>query len=295
MRSPVNEIDISDYADNEVAEERRQQVEALLTRSPEAAARLAAYVRQNDQLRAIFQASTTAAPGVALRQVLQPASYEEPIRQSPRLEQVREARRLRLSLVTATSFLAGAAVALTAAAVLGMMPMFLEGARTLAMRPPEALFVVDPFQSFLSQALSMHRTFALDTNRPVEYPASEPNLASMLSKRVGFVVPIPDLSSAGFHLLGARLLPGEAGASAFLVYETSQRERLGLLTSDANGLAFGTTRYIESVISLAAWTQDAKIFALSGSLTREVLSRLVAAARMGASPAATAGSNALDQ
>ena len=46
--------------------------------------------------------------------------------------------------------------------------------------------------------------------------------------QIGRSAPVPDLSGAGLALLGGRIVPGASAPAAFLVYETGDRERIGL-------------------------------------------------------------------
>ena len=56
----------------------------------------------------------------------------------------------------------------------------------------------------------------------------EAHLMQWLSKRLGRQLVTPDLSGAGFRLMGGRLLPAEDGPAAQFMYENGTGERLTL-------------------------------------------------------------------
>ena len=66
-----------------------------------------------------------------------------------------------------------------------------------------------------ADAIAAHRTFSVEVRHPVEVDAGqEPHLVQWLSKRLGHQLIVPDLTVAGFRLMGGRLLPAEDGPAA---------------------------------------------------------------------------------
>ena len=184
---------------------------------------------------------------------------------------MREEQRGRLALVTAGSFLAGAAVALVAAAFIGYAPTLLDSAHTGGAQPLAAVIIADPAQTMAARAILMHRTYALDAAKPVEFAARGADLASVLSRRTGFALAPPDLSSMGLTLLGGRIVPSDLGAAGLLVYETQLGERLSVYFSPAGGLTLPTPMLVEAQTSVMLWTQADKAIALSGRGGRDRL------------------------
>jgi anti-sigma factor RsiW len=97
-------------------------------------------------------------------------------------------------------------------------------------------------EDFAAQAIAAHRTFAPAEAHVVEVAANgDGYLKSWLSTRVGLSLVLPDLKAEGYELLGGRILPGEGGAAALLVYQNQNGERLSIYmtavsSSKARGL-----------------------------------------------------------
>jgi anti-sigma factor RsiW len=237
----VDEHALHAYVDGALAPERRDDVEAYLRANPEAARRVEAYRRQNQLLRS------------ALDPML-----DEPV--PPTLQPshvgVRRAPWLRYS---------GIAAAVLAAGVLGW---------TLRGEQPQQPRRVD-FAAMLAQrAVTAHLVYTPEVLHPVEVGArQEEHLVGWLSKRLGVRVRAPHLGSAGFQLVGGRLLPGEDRPAAQFMYQDAQGHRLTLYVAtnahDARQTAF---RYVnEDNVSTFYWIEGKLGYALSGELDRERL------------------------
>ena len=71
-----------------------------------------------------------------------------------------------------------------------------------------------------ANAITAYRTYSVEVRHPVEVDAGqEVHLLQWLSKRLGRQLIVPDLTSAGFRLMGGRLLPAEDGPAAQFMYE----------------------------------------------------------------------------
>lgn len=83
---------------------------------------------------------------------------------------------------------------------------------------------------FVHQAAVAHMAYAPDVRHPVEiYSAQEQQLVGWLSARLGRPLKAPNLASAGFRLIGGRLLPGEVHKSAAqFMYENAAGQRITL-------------------------------------------------------------------
>jgi len=78
-----------------------------------------------------------------------------------------------------------------------------------------------------ADAIAAHRTYSVEVRHPVEVDAGqEAHIVQWLSKRLGHQLIVPDLTVAGFRLMGGRLLPAEDGPAAQFMYENGTGERL---------------------------------------------------------------------
>jgi anti-sigma factor RsiW len=185
----VNEAELQAYVDRRLVADRHAAVEAWLATHPSEAERLAAYSRINELLRAAYD-GVLAAP-IPDRLVQRPA---------------RKARWRRFAALAASVLVA---------VILGGIA----GWRLHA----------GPDSALVQRAALAHATYAPEVLHPVELRAQERSeLLAWLSKRLGMKVEAPNLEAAGFNFVGGRLLPGEAGASALLMYESSAGARVSL-------------------------------------------------------------------
>jgi anti-sigma factor RsiW len=81
--------------------------------------------------------------------------------------------------------------------------------------------------SIASRAMDAHIVYAADLRHPIEVPASEQShLNAWLSRRVQQPIAAPDLSAAGFSLMGGRLLADGGKPAALFMYEGNDGRRL---------------------------------------------------------------------
>ena len=75
--------------------------------------------------------------------------------------------------------------------------------------------------------MDAHIVYAADLRHPIEVPASEQrHLNAWLSRRVQQPLAAPDLSGAGFSLMGGRLLADGGKPAALFMYESADGRRL---------------------------------------------------------------------
>ncbi len=134
--------------------------------------------------------------------------------------------------------------------------------------------------TFAREAAFAHAIYTADARRPVEVPATDAqSLVTWLTRRVGQTARAPDLTSVGFELVGGRLLAGNEKPTALLMYENAAKERLTLQWRKlAPGTEEAQFRYdVENGVGVFYWIDDACAYALSGSLDRR---QLLAVARV---------------
>ncbi len=198
---PVTEDDVQAYVDSRLEPARRHEIEQYLASQPEVAQRVAAYRAQRETLQSAFAAYAA-----------------EPIPPELNLARLFEARRRRF-----TAWQVAAAVVLA---------LCVGGAAGWFLGSSPAPGRVELAMSLLRQeALASHTVYAADRRHPIEVGADQhEHLSQWLSNRLQRPVVPPDLSMAGYRLLGGRLLATEhGGAAALFVYDTADGNRLSVL------------------------------------------------------------------
>lgn len=132
--------------------------------------------------------------------------------------------------------------------------------------------------AFAHQAAAAYAVYVPEVRHPVEVDAAqEQHLVQWLSKRLNRPLKVPQLSSAGYELVGGRLLPGDNGARAQFMYQNTNGDRVTLYVGAVDGAAakgmnetafrFATERGISSFY----WVDQGFGYALSGKLPRAAL------------------------
>lgn len=233
------------YADGELSPEQRAEVEALLARDPEAARKLADWKRQRELLKSAFDGVLDEPVPAQLAATLRQRAA--PPRLSPWLAMA-AAVLLLLCGGTAGWFLKGEAVPVTVA-------------------------------DLGREALVAHSVYAVEVRHPVEVKGDDKeHLQAWLSKRVGAPFAVPDLTEQGYALLGGRLLSGEEGPAAMLMYEDQKGQRLSVVLA-APGTDMETALKVEEHGKLIACTwQDGKLaVAVAGEMPRDPMMLLAKA------------------
>ena len=241
------EAELHEYVDGRLPERRRAELEAYLAAHPEEAARLAAYRAQAERLREVF------APVL-----------DEPVPQ--RLTLASGPRRSRVVNIAAS--LAWVAIG----AIAGwQLHTFFTGRSA-----PVAETTIP------RRAAIAHATYSPEVRHPVEVGADqESHLVAWLSKRLGAKVRAPNLESAGYSLVGGRLLPGESGPVAQFMYQCKQGTRVTLYVrtgvADQKETAF---RYSdEGNVRVFYWIDRTYGYAVSsGDIGKDVLYKVANAA-----------------
>lgn len=95
-------------------------------------------------------------------------------------------------------------------------------------------YLTDRLPDVVMEAAQAHEIFSGDRDRPVELTAvATTDMAAWFSSRLGELVEIPSLQAMGLRLVGGRLLAGDEGPVAQLIYEDASGYRISLGVSSA--------------------------------------------------------------
>jgi len=258
--APVSEAELQAYVDRQLTPERQREIEAYLSRRPEEALRVDAYLAHKRELRALF------APVL-----------DEPVPQ-----------RLKRAATPRTPWYlqrlaAGIAIAVVSgAAGWGLRGM---GAGMLAQGAPSATTVASA-TGFAQRAAVAHAVYSSDARRPVEVSADhEDQLVAWLSKRMEAPMKPPHLQALGYSLDGGRLLPGGQGPVAQFMYHDAAGAKLTLyvsrevVSSDASEpsgthqeTAFRFAR--EGAVNVFYWVNGPFGYAISAGVDKTELARV---------------------
>jgi len=126
-----------------------------------------------------------------------------------------------------------------------------------------------------ADAIAAYRTFAVEVRHPVEVDAGqEAHLVQWLSKRLGRQLVVPDLASAGFRLMGGRLLPAEDGPAAQFMYENGTGERLTLYLRTGVGDETAFRYHEDGGIGAFYWSDEGFGYAIAAKADRDLLLRV---------------------
>ena len=134
--------------------------------------------------------------------------------------------------------------------------------------------------SLVVEAAQAHEVFGEDSRRPVELPAASwIEMAAWFSYHLGEPIEIPSLSAIGLRLIGGRLLSGDDGPIAQLIYEDAKRRRLSLCLSsqpagnelefelvEVDGLTAGYWQKGDLSYALVAEAPDLQLVAIASKL-----------------------------
>lgn len=239
--TPITEADLHAYVDGQLDPERHEQVRAWLQTHPDEQRQVQRWEEQLAGLRLAYD-----------------PVLDEPV--PMRLLSSRARRRWPQALA------AGLACVAT-----GLIAGWLARG---AMQPAQGNAV------FAREALAAHVLFVAEQRHPVEVPAEqEAHLVAWLSKRLDGKIRAPDLQPQGFELLGGRLLPGEQGPLAQLMYQSKANERLTLTVRRAKTSDKHTGFQVleQQGASVFYWIDQDFGYALSGNIDR---ARMLSLARL---------------
>jgi len=250
--SPITEADLHAYVDRQLTPVRHAEVERYLTERPDEAERVQAWQQQNLGLHALFD--PVLGEALPLRLPVARRAASTPWR----------------------ALAAGCAIALLSAASTLLAGASRAGKAAGSASAPGA----ETLSGFAHRAAVAHAVYSPEVRRPVEVGADqEQQLVTWLSKRLGSPVRAPSLAALGYDLVGGRLLPGDQGPVAQLMYQDDAAHRLTLYVTreaprvgGAQQTAFRFGR--EGNVNVFYWVDRDFGYALSGAVDRTALLRI---------------------
>jgi anti-sigma factor RsiW len=253
---PITEDDLHAFVDRVLEPERQAQVTAYLGDHPDVAKRVAAFTDQRELLRA----------------ALAPIA-EEPLPAELNLSRIIEQRARRPSLVR------WAAAAMLLLSIGGLGGWSMRGA--LLQVSPGGLVALS------QEAAASYNVYAPDRVRPVEVRASDSaQLVQWVSDRLNRPVKVPDLTTAGYRLMGGRLVATSHGPAAMFMYDDDHGSRIVVLTrpmSSADQTA-PMTPQSQGDVGGFAWADDGLGYSLMGQAAPESLRSIANEIRRQARP-----------
>lgn len=243
----IGEAELNAYLDAELDAEGCQAVEAWLATNPDEANRLKAVRSDRDALSGIYADIMAEPVPERMRTALDqhPDASTKPTRAPLNEHWMRAAASVVLLLV-------GAAAGWVA-----------HGSNVPA--PTGA-------SGFVQHAVSAHVVFTKERRHAVEAKATEKHLVRWLSRRVGRTLNPPGLTSAGYELVGGRLVADDGAPAAQFMYQNSDKNRLTLYVRnarDAEDTSFRITT--ERGVSAFYWIEAPYAYALLGKVDRDNL------------------------
>jgi anti-sigma factor RsiW len=256
---PLNDDDLLRYLDPGLPEAERAALARALADDPAGRAAIADWQRQDAALRALYEP--------VLNEPL-PARHAAVLDRARALPAPRPAWQRGL-------WASGLAAALMLAVGGGWIARGLTDARTAALSPAET----GPL-TVARAAMRAFDTYTVEVRHPVEVTvAEEAHLNTWMSKRLGHAIRPPDFASAGFSLLGGRILPADKGPAAMYMYENSAGQRVTLYVA-AEGMEAETAFEFSSngPTQSFTWIDRDLSYAVVGQIPRDSLRAIAVAA-----------------
>jgi anti-sigma factor RsiW len=242
----IGEAELNAYLDGELDAEARTEVEAWLADNPDEAARLEALRGDRDALAGIHADILREPVPENMRALVSNAPPPVDAPRAPRSDHWMRA--------------AASVVLLLVGAAAGWI------AHGSAVPSPSGE------SGFVQHAVSAHVVFTKERRHAVEAKATEKHLVRWLSRRVGRTLNPPVLKSAGYELVGGRLVADDGAPAAQFMYQNSDKNRLTLYVRsarDAKDTAFRITT--ERGVSAFYWIEAPYAYALIGKVDRDKL------------------------
>lgn len=262
--TPLTDDELHVLADGQGTPEQRAALQVKLAADPLAQARLAQWQKQRHALQRLHRKAQDEAVPSALMQLALRAQ---------------RAHQTKLQMWRYGGMAAGVVMAFAAGWVANGS-WETSGASGLA-APAVARVQIE--QDFVRQASLAHRVFVPEVRHPVEVNALEQaHLVQWLSKRLDKALKVPDLTAQGFELVGGRLLPGDTGARAQFMFQSTSGQRITLYLgaldkAGESGLSRQETAFRyepQAGVPSFYWIDQGFGYALAGDLPRTQLMQL---------------------
>jgi anti-sigma factor RsiW len=235
----------SAYVDGQLDAITARAVEARMAVDAELRAKVEAYRKQTAAIRALFDGA---------------------LREPPPVHLLLPRRRERLWTWRMAAAVAGLLIGGAAGA--GISWQLLQ---------PEPPVLAAETEGFVTRAASAHAVNATDAIFSGQLATDDPQvLAGWLAQGLGVPIQPPSLESAGFKLVGGRLLPDEANAAAQFIYQRDDGTRLTLYVRAMRlGVVEPGFKW-QSVdkLRICFWFTDSASFAMVAEMTREEMKAL---------------------
>lgn len=250
---PITEDDLIRFHAGAVSGADRDALAARIAADPAARVLLDIWRTQDAELSAAYADALDEALPVSMTEALAEAKAEE-----------RASTRSRMALP------------LRAAAALALLAVGAAGGYYAGQSPTQGQTPA----RFAREAMTAYTTYVSEVVHPVEVEADQADhLTQWLSKRLGHPIKAPDFASAGFHLIGGRLLPSETGPAALFMYEDDLGRRVTLYAAPGVGTGDTAFRFIEEGTTQGFyWIDGTLSYAVAGDLPRDALRAIAVAA-----------------
>jgi anti-sigma factor RsiW len=120
--------------------------------------------------------------------------------------------------------------------------------------------------SLIARALDAHVVYAADQRHPIEVAATErDHLNTWLSRRIQQQIAAPDLSSAGYSLLGGRLLSDRGKPAALFMYQDADGNRLTVFVAQTEERERTVSKHIvRDDLTAISWSEGSLTLAVTG-------------------------------
>lgn len=249
----IQEDDLHAYVDNQLSEEKRKAVEALIQTDLNVAKKIQQWQLQNRAIREHFkEKSFIDIPEQLDLDKLHAKDYQVTNR-SPKHHWFYTMAASLLLMITGS-----------------FMGWFAHSILQPVKISPSA-------PNFINSAISAYEVFSVEALHPVELGADKKDhLVTWLSKRINHPIQMPKLDNYGFKLLGGRLLSMQQGrAAAQFMFENNQGQRIAWLISKSSiyknhAFFFKNEKKINSFY----WMDSEVAYSVSGEMNRESLHKL---------------------
>jgi len=238
------DADLNAYVDDQLDGHKRMEMEAWLAVHPEDAKRVEVYRKQNEELHNLFDSVIDEPIPSGLSDLVM----------KPRAS----SRKPSLMRIAATL----AVLVTGAGSGWGLHEVYDQRTNPRLNAPP----------TFVERAVGAHLVYASEIRHPVEVAANqEKHLVAWLSKRLGSPLHPPHLRSAGYNLVGGRLLEESGAPAAQFMYEDNAGKRVTVYLRTYTGQDTAFKFFHTENASTFYWMDAPFAYALTGDLPRQDL------------------------